>query len=291
MSSFVILLIGLALVLNLVCTGYFAFAFRQRHRFLFNRTLELRDAMTRLADALRIEHRLSDIQHARTSVDSSLPVRFTAQAGEDILIYDFFKDAPAGFFVEAGAYDGVAFSNTYLLETLGWKGLLVEPHPDYARLCELNRPGSVVRQAALGPEGASGEVEFTCADNQAGAPLSFLSSDDKHSERCNKEHCVLRKVRVPYTSLNDLLAGCTGRVNFLSLDVEGMELEVLKGLAITRYRPEMILVESDGRRHDETIEAYLQDLGYYRVGSKGCNLFFVPAEKREQFLSLPGHHG
>jgi hypothetical protein len=116
-----------------------------------------------------------------------------------------------------------------------------------------------------------------------------LRSDDKHFERCKSEKCVLRKVRVPFTSLDDLLAESTDRVNFVSLDVEGMELEVLKGFDIARYRPEMILIESDGRRHDETIEAHLQDLGYYAVGRKGCNLFFVPADRRERFLSLPSH--
>jgi FkbM family methyltransferase len=284
-----ILLIALALILSVACTGYIAFAFRERHRFLFKRTLELGDAMSRLADALRIESRLAAIRNSGAYLDSSLPVRFTAQAGEDILIYDFFRDAPPGFFVEAGAYDGVAFSNTYLLESLGWKGLLVEPHPDYARRCERNRPGSVVSQSALGPEGSRGEVEFTCADNQAGATLSFLNCDDKHVARCSKEQCVLRKVRVPCTSLDDLLKECTDRVNFLSLDVEGMELDVLKGFDIERYRPEMILVESDGRQHDAEIEAYLQDLGYYAVGNKGCNRFFVPAHKRERFLSLPSH--
>ena len=289
MSRLLISAIGIALILNVVCTAYIAFAFRRRHRLLFNQMLEFQDAVTRLADPLRVEQRLSAIQYNRTTTDSSLPVRFTAQSGEDILIYDFFKDAPVGFFVEAGAYDGVTFSNTYLLEALGWKGLLVEPLRDYARLCELNRPSSIVRQVALGPEGATGELEFTCAENQAGAYLSFLSSDDEHIERCGKEQCALKKLRVQYTCLNDLLAGCTNRVNFLSLDVEGMELEVLKGLDIPRYRPEMILVESDGQRHDEQIEAYLRDLGYCGVGLKGCNRFFVPADKREQFLSLPGH--
>jgi FkbM family methyltransferase len=289
MSSFFISLIALGLALNLIGTCYVAWALRRRHRFLFNQTLELRDAMTRLADALQVEQRLSEIRNAGTALDSTLPVRFTAQAGEDIVIYDFFQEAPAGFFVEAGAYDGVAFSNTYLLEALGWKGLLVEPHPEYAPRCERNRPASIVRQAALGPEGASGEVEFTCADNQAGAPLSFLSSDVGHVERCRKEQCVLRTVRVPYTTLNDLLAGRTDRVHFLSLDVEGMELDVLKGFDIARYRPEMILIESDGQRHDATIEAYLQDLGYYAVGTKGCNVFFVPADQRQRFLSLSSH--
>jgi len=210
-----------------------------------------------------------------------------AQAGEDILIYDFFKESPPGFFVEAGAYDGVTLSNTYLLESLGWKGLLVEAHPDYAKQCESNRPGSIVKQVALGPRGASGEVEFTCAENQAGAVLSYLNSDKDHIERCKNEQCALRKVRVGYTSLNDLLSACTDHVTFLSLDVEGVELDVLKGLDMTKYRPDLILIESNGRRHDEAIEGYLRDFGYCVGGRKGCNVFFVPTQMRERFVSLP----
>src|SRR5258708_31011070 len=101
MSNYLNVLIALALVLNLCCAGYIAWAVRQRHRLLFNRTEQLRDAMTRLADELRIEIRLSEIQRVGTCVESSLPVRFAAQAGEDILIYDFFREAPPGFLIRA----------------------------------------------------------------------------------------------------------------------------------------------------------------------------------------------
>jgi len=216
-----------------------------------------------------------------------VPHRFTAQEGEDILIYDFFKNDKPGFFVEAGAYDGVTFSNTYLLESLGWRGLLVETHPEMAGKCKANRTNSVVVHAALGPAGCSGEVEFTCADDPVGgAALSFLEADKSHIERCLREECMLRKVRVPIRTLDSLLESLSQRVQPHSLDVEGFELEVLKGFDLDRFKPKLIIIELHGDERDERVAAHLAEQGYFAVAEKGCNRFYVPAHLRVSFATL-----
>ncbi len=208
MTQYIIYILGTAFLLNLIGIIVLAFAFRKRHRYLFNRTLELSEQINKLKDTLRKEMRLLEIHQNRNPDDTShIPIRFTAQAGEDILIYDFFKNRDPGFFVEAGAYDGITFSNTYLLESLGWRRMLVEPHPRQFELCKANRPGSSVVHAALGPDGSDGEIEFTCADNQ-------LEKARFHSSRrirliligVKRKTIPWEKVMVPFTSLNSLLA-------------------------------------------------------------------------------------
>src|SRR5438045_2172687 len=64
-----------------------------------------------------------------------IPIEFTSQFGEDLLIYDLFDGKFDGFFIEAGAFDGYRYSATYALEAIGWSGLLVEPIPQRAEQC------------------------------------------------------------------------------------------------------------------------------------------------------------
>src|SRR4030042_7031638 len=77
---------------------------------------------------------------------------FYGQYGEDIKVWPLFRNQQSGYFVEVGAMEGIRFSNTYFYELRGWKGICVEPHPDYAKLLKKNRPGSAVIQAAAGTE-------------------------------------------------------------------------------------------------------------------------------------------
>ena len=256
-----------------------------RHRRLFAKmsglakeVSEIREStIAPISDRIAKLEILSDIQNTRGDPDPRRPrPRFTAQFGEDLVIYDFFQNSPPGFFVEAGAYDGEFVSNTWLLESLGWNGLLVEPHPRMAEACRQNRPCSIVKEVALGPANASGTVDFTCADSpEGGAVLSFLEAESDHIERCLEENCTLTKVSVPYTSLTTLLEPITDSLEFLSLDVEGGELSILKGLDFHQFAPRMIVVEQQGRDTADELRNYLFERNYRLLTTRGCNEIFV----------------
>lgn len=285
-----------ALLLSLLAITTVAFWVRAKHRYLHSKLSSLSQRLSHVQeselwsvrDETRRLRRLLDIARPLLShTNVVLAPMFTSQAGEDILVYDFFKDTRAGFFVEAGAYDGVGFSNTYILESLGWRGLLVEAHPDAVVACRRNRPNSIVEHAALGPDGCHGMVDFTCAEDRNGAGyLSFLGESRLHLEQCKKHECTMRSVRVPMNSLNSLLTGRTERVNFLSLDVEGMELEVLKGFELDRFSPSLVLIEYQWDDRDIALHRYLEAKGYVRVARKGTNVFYVVHSERAKFLSL-----
>ena len=274
--------ISLVLLFNVGCIAGLALALRRRHQYLFGRILDLQKKCSDSRDRLRKETRLARIEACnRPNPDQAIPPRFTAQEGEDILIYDFFEDEAPGFFVEAGAYDGITFSNTYLLEAIGWRGLLIEPHPDKAKLCKSNRPNSSVVQAALGPDDAEGEIQLTCAD-----ALSFVVASQSHVDRCKRGGHVLQQISVPLVSLNSLLEGRTEKVDFMSLDVEGMELQVLEGFNIERYSPRMMLIEQNDAQGDARVAEYLETRGYRAIARKGCNAFYVPVDLADRLESL-----
>jgi FkbM family methyltransferase len=176
---------------------------------------------------------------------------------------DALLDKDGGFFVEAGANDGYTQSNTYWLERFrGWRGILVEPMGAYADMCRRGRPGAAVVQAALVPSDHAGDtvrmhfgdlmstVQGAHGDEQAGRewvePGLVLGWYDAYDED------------VPARTLSSVLEEHGApEVDLLSLDVEGFEPAVLRGLDLDRHAPRWVLVEMHdleaGRREIGTI--------------------------------------
>lgn len=156
-----------------------------------------------------------------------------------------------GIFVEAGAYDGVTQSNTWLLERhYGWRGLLVEPIPDYARLCAKFRPRSIVRNCALGAFSDRGKaVEMLVGGLMSTVNRPCLAGVDpgKHAMagQAFTGGSSPASLSVETRPLSDLLddAGID-HVDFLSLDVEGDEIAVLGGIDFSRHKIDYILIET-----------------------------------------------
>jgi FkbM family methyltransferase len=165
---------------------------------------------------------------------------------------DAFLEGTGGFFVEAGANDGFAQSNTYHLERWrGWSGLLIEPIPELAAECRKNRPRSIVVQAALvAPDFAETEIEMQFAGlmSVADGPFGDAARRQQHVAAGVVQQDAGRTyaVRVPARTLSAVLAAhAPGRaVDLLSLDVEGAELTALAGLDLARHAPRLICIEA-----------------------------------------------
>ncbi|MEJ1961713.1 MAG: FkbM family methyltransferase [Gammaproteobacteria bacterium] len=174
-----------------------------------------------------------------------------------------YLDFRGGTFIEAGANDGIAQSNTYFLERhLGWSGLLVEPVPKYYAMCRRARRARTVNYA-LGRFEKDGEDLEILAGGLMSLPTAV---DDRllHG-RSVQEHAafgareygsgVPELIRTRIRALSNLLDEVGIReVDFFSLDVEGFELEVLYGLDFERHRPRYLLIETE--QYDE-IAAFL----------------------------------
>ena len=168
-----------------------------------------------------------------------------------------------GFFIEAGAHDGFFESNTYYLEKFkGWDGVLIEPVPQLYRECINQRPKAKVFNCALvSPDYPQQELKIIAADT-----MSYIKSETEQGKK--REELVEtwvkpKEVTVPAKTLTSILDELkVSKVNFLSLDVEGYEMNVLKGLDFNKYRPDYILMEFFlEETTKEEIEAYISD--YY----------------------------
>lgn len=166
----------------------------------------------------------------------------------------------AGFFVEAGANDGISQSNTLYFERYkGWTGILIEPVPELAAQCGINRPRCIVETCALVPFGfADGEVVMRYCNLMSlikGSMRSEEEEQDHIAAGCAIQGVETYELKVPARTLSSVLdQHAVSRIDFLSLDVEGFELGVLKGIDFNRYRPTFMLVEA---RYRDEIDRFL----------------------------------
>ncbi|MFC5050697.1 FkbM family methyltransferase [Rubritalea spongiae] len=161
-------------------------------------------------------------------------------------------DINNGVFIEVGANNGISQSNTYYLEVVkGWRGLLIEPIERLYKECVWNRPRAMVVQRALVGFDFKG-TNVTIHDSSLMSVIqhgdSLTPAQERHLERGRKLQNLSKSPfsQVPAQPLSSLLDGIDGmeKVDLFSLDVEGFELQVLKGIDFSRHRPSYILVET-----------------------------------------------
>lgn len=176
-----------------------------------------------------------------------------------------FLGADKGVFVEVGAFDPIMQSQSYHLEIGGWHGVLVEPVPNQASELRKARRAQVFEVACVGPEAAERPARLL---SQRG--LSTLHFNEK-------KRAGAPVIEVESATLNEILAKANvDRVDFLSVDVEGAEPDVLRGLDFGRFRPRLVLVD-DLERFGE-IRRIMARNNYKLVRRTGHNSWFVPRE-------------
>jgi FkbM family methyltransferase len=165
-----------------------------------------------------------------------------------------YLDFDGGYFVEAGANDGFTQSNTYYFERLrGWRGLLIEAHPGLCARCRRRRPNAVTIHAALvdanytQPTIALHEAGLMSLVDGAQPPAAVAA----HLERAKdfEQPVTGRTITVPALTLDAVLAAANAPHAFdlLSLDVEGFEPAVLRGLDLHTWQPRFICIEARDR--------------------------------------------
>ncbi len=186
----------------------------------------------------------------------------------DLKLKPYLLPIKNGVFIEAGANDGISQSNTILYERkFGWKGLLIEPIPELAKKCKLNRPKSIVESCALVSNDFKESfvtMRYSNLMTLVKGGMKTKEEEDEHIKTGTEmKNIKTYEVDVPSSTLSNLLSkNSINKVDFISLDVEGYELEVLKGLDFKKYKPSFILIEA---RYKEDIDSFMKSVDYKEI--------------------------
>lgn len=198
-----------------------------------------------------------------------------SQFGEDRLLEVLFHGRTSGFYVDIGAHHPRRISNTFLLHKAGWRGVNVDLSPALIAEFERERPGDINIVAAL----AESERDVTV--RLFDEPAVNTVSDDKAAEYA-AQWTVLSSQTVRTTTLARLLDShlpAGQAVDLLTVDVEGLDLAVLRGNDWDRYRPQVLLVELDGldlhNVDQHATVAYLKSVGYRLHAYMHISAFFT----------------
>ena len=196
--------------------------------------------------------------------------RSHSQIFQDLFVIRTLSGKRAGFFCEFGATDGVSLSNSCLLEReYGWRGILAEPARGWHEDLQKNRPTARIDKGCVWTK--TGDViEFKEVRSREFSTIAAFSESDHHLNN--------RKQGLSYSvdtiSLNDLLVKheAPQSIDYLSMDTEGSELEILKSFDFGRFRPLVLTVEHNYTENRKEIFDLLVGNGYRRMLT-ACSLF------------------
>jgi len=180
-----------------------------------------------------------------------------------------------GYFVDVGSGDGMLGSNTYLLERMGWKGVCIDPFPTnmQMRTCQMF-------QLPVYSEGGK-KVKF----RQAGALGGIEDTLGKYKERASTH----KEVEFVTATLDEVLkkAKAPKWIDYMNLDVEGAEYEVLRGFSLDKYNVGSLTIEHNYETEKrESIRKLMESKGYVRVRSWEVDDWYVHGSLASQYRTI-----
>jgi FkbM family methyltransferase len=202
----------------------------------------------------------------------------TSQLGQDIWVLEKTGFKRNGYFVEIGATDGVLLSNTYLLEkSFGWKGVCAEPQPAFFEQLRKNRECDVSDACIAGESGRI--AEFILAGEYGG--LADFAGNDLHADKRQAFLSLGKTIQVTTKSLDDFLEAHNAprEIDYLSIDTEGSEYEILRTFPFDKWRIRCISVEHNFSPTREPVRELLEPLGYRRQETQWDDWYHLSSER------------
>lgn len=203
---------------------------------------------------------------------------YCSQDGQDRWVAEVLLPGQhAGVFVDVGAHDGITFSNTLFFEKeLGWTGVAIEPNPDVFEQLLANRNCFAVHGCISSSPGPKRYLKVTGYSEMLSGLVDHY--DPRHLERVRREVAEhggsIDEIEVPSFTLNEIVENRKLKhINYLSVDVEGAEVDVLRSLDFRRHPVNIIGAENNYK--DWRLPALMRLRGY-RLHSIVRDEFYLP---------------
>ena len=193
-----------------------------------------------------------------------------SQNNEQNIILDYFKGKYPSTFLDIGAYDGQDLSNTRALMELGWSGVCVEPNEDiYKRLC-------------INTSKFKGVYNIKVAIGKEDGVLEFHSNDTYYSTLSIGDRFKWEGAGMPFTTTkvncetwSTFISKCVlKKFDFISIDAEGVDLDILLQMNLTELETKLICVEWNGNDFDKYDE-YITYFGFKLLHKNAENLIYA----------------
>ena len=202
--------------------------------------------------------------------------RFWSQEGEDILLDRIFGSKKNGFYIDVGAHHPMRFSNTYLFYQKGWSGINIDAMPGSMKEFEKYRRRDI--NLELGVAQQKGILDYYVFNEPALNSFSAKLSKGRNLEKNN--YHVIKIIKIKVKPLREILAyHLKGqKIDFLNIDVEGFDLNVLQSNDWSKYRPRFVLVEllksSLHNIGQHKIVKFMKEQGYAVYAKQANTVFF-----------------
>jgi FkbM family methyltransferase len=188
-------------------------------------------------------------------------------------ILEIFKHKKNGYFVDIGAYDGFSISNTKILEDLGWDGVCIEPHPNVYKELIKNRNCECVNCAIWNEDS---KIKFLSLSGYT-EMLSgiFDSYDSRHYNRIMSELKTYggqsEIIEIDAKKFDSVVQKT--EIDFLSIDTEGSELQILNNIDFDKYQIKVICVENNF--HESSFNDFFLKKGYSLYGNVNIDYLYI----------------
>lgn len=202
--------------------------------------------------------------------------RSWSQEGEDMVLRRIFESRRTGFYVDVGAHHPKRFSNTYYFYRKGWRGINIDAMPGSMALFKKFRPRDTNLEIGIGQQ--EGQLNYYVFNEPA--LNSFSDELSREREVANNQYRIEKTVKVNVLPLRDVLKRHLNQsdIDFLSVDVEGLDLEVLRSNDWSHYRPRYVLAEAlNSSLHTldaDPLAKYMSEQGYIVFAKQVNTVFF-----------------
>lgn len=199
-------------------------------------------------------------------------VQFYGQELQDMYAYLYFKGKKDGFFIDIGAYDGFTISNTYSLEKIGWEGICIEPVPNIFERLIKNRKCECIN-AAL----SDNDIVDSKFIQTKGGRSGFTRNMSNEMQTAAEKEGIIAEINVKSVTFDTIMDNHHKKyIDFMSVDVEGSEIEILKTINFDKYKFGLITVENNHGK--DRLKSFMKLRGYKALFDIGVDILFIPID-------------